>query len=312
MSLRLRLPGLRRNVDLRSFTTLGVGGKAKYFFEARSTTDLIRAVEETRRARVRYVTLAGGSNVVISDRRINSLVIVLSESEKNLEIKGRSITVSAGTPLSELIKKTIRARLRGLETLSGIPGSVGGAIVGNAGAYGQSISDHLIQVTAFDGKAVRSIEKDACNFSYRESIFKHTPWIITEARFVLKRGDKKLLIERAGEIVAIRKKKYPPGLRCPGSFFKNVLVRGVSKHALTLIPREKIIDGKIPAGYLLAQVGAQGMRRGGISIAGYHGNLLVNKRHGTYHDVRALASTLKRRVKRKFGITLEEEICYIR
>ena len=270
----------------------------------------MRAVKEARRARVRWIPLAGGSNVVISDGYINAFVIVLPES--GLEVRGKTIIASAGTTLSELIRIAIRSGLRGLETLSGIPGSVGGAIVGNAGAYGQSISDHLIQVTVFDGKTLRLIEKDECNFSYRESIFKHMPWIITEARFVLKRGDKKALTKRAGEIVAIRKKKYPPGLRCPGSFFKNVLARGVSKHALTLIPREKIIDGKIPAGYLLEQVGAQGMRRGGISIADYHGNLLVNKRHGTYHDVRALASTLKRRVKRKFGITLEEEIRYIR
>ena len=308
--MSLRLPGIRYNVDLRPFTTFGVGGRAKYFFKAGDMSQFMRAVKEARRARVRWIPLAGGSNVVISDGYINALVILLSGSD--LELKGKTIIVSASVPLSELIRMAIRSGLRGLETLSGIPGSVGGAIVGNAGAYGQSISDHLIQVTVFDGKTLRLIEKDECNFSYRESIFKHTPWIITEARFVLKRGDKKLLIKRAGEIVAIRKKKYPPGLRCPGSFFKNVLARGVSKHALTLIPREKIIDGKIPAGYLLERVGAQGMRRGGISIADYHGNLLVNKRHGTYHDVRALASTLKRRVKRKFGITLEEEIRYIR
>jgi len=273
-------------------------------------SQFMRAVKEARRARVRWIPLAGGSNVVISDGYINAFVIVLPES--GLEVRGKTIIASAGTTLSELIRIAIRSGLRGLETLSGIPGSVGGAIVGNAGAYGQSISDHLVRVTVFDGKAVRSIEKEKCGFSYRESIFKHKPWVITEARFVLKRGDAKLLTRRAREIVTIREKRYPPGLRCPGSFFKNVLARGVSKRTRALIPSEKIIDGKIPAGYLLEVVGACGMRCGGISIANYHGNLLVNRGKGTYRDVCALASTLKRRVKQKFGIALEEEIRYIR
>lgn len=308
--MRLRLSGLRRNVDLRPLTTFGIGGRARHFFEARSTTDLIRAVGEVRRARRGFILLAGGSNVVVSDRQINSLVILLSGSD--LKLNGRTITASAGTPLSELIQRAVRSGLGGLETLSGIPGSVGGAIVGNAGAYGQCISDHLARVTVFDGEAVRSIPKRKCGFSYRESIFKCKPWVVTEAQFVLTRGDAKLLAKRAEEIVTIREKKYPPGLRCPGSFFKNVLAGTVSKRARALIPSEKIIDGKIPAGYLLETVGARGVRHGGIGIANYHGNLLVNGGKGTYRDVRALASTLKRRVKRKFGITLEEEIRYIR
>ncbi len=307
--MSLQLPGLRYDVDLRSLTTLGIGGRAKYLFKARDVSQLAHAVKEARRARMRWVVLAGGSNVVISDRHINALVILLSGS--GLELKGKTVIVKAGTPLSELIEGVIRAGLCGLETLSGIPGSVGGAILGNAGAYGQSISDHLMRVTIFDGKTVRSIGKEKCGFSYRESIFKRKPWIITEAQFSLARGDRKLLTKRAQEIMAIREKKYPPGLRCPGSFFKNVLVRSVTKRTLTLIPREKIIDGKIPTGYLLERVGACGMRHGGIEIAEYHGNLLLNRRRGTYRDVRALASVLKRRVKRRFGITLEEEIHYI-
>lgn len=115
---------------------------------------------------------------------------------------------------------------------------------------------------------------------------------------------------KSREIIQMREKKYKPGIRCPGSFFKNVLVKDVSKKSLALVDASKIIDGKIPAGWLLEQVGAKRMREGGVYIADFHGNLLVNDGKGTEKDVRKLARKLKEMVKAKFGIELEEEIRY--
>ena len=112
------------------------------------------------------------------------------------------------------------------------------------------------------------------------------------------------------DIIKTRLKKYKLGLRCPGSFFKNVLVKEVSEKSLKLISQNKIIEGKIPAGYLLEEVGAKGMRVGGIQIADFHGNLFINTGLAKAVDVKKLAKILKNRVKKKFGIVLEEEIRY--
>ena len=125
------------------------------------------------------------------------------------------------------------------------------------------------------------------------------------------KGNKKELIKKSREIIRIRSEKYNSQLRCPGSFFKNVLVKDISNQAKKLIDPIKIRDGKIPAGYLLEAVGAKGMRQGGIYVADFHGNLLVNDRHGTYRDVVTLAIKLKKLVQKKFGITLEEEVRYM-
>ena len=137
------------------------------------------------------------------------------------------------------------------------------------------------------------------------------------AEFELMAGESEALKKKSQEIIATREKKYPPGLKCPGSFFKNVLVKDISPESLKLIDQSKIIEGftssgeverKIPAGYLLEEVGAKGMRQGGVYIADYHGNLLINDGTATYQDVIALAAKLKKLVHDKFGLALEEEI----
>ena len=135
--------------------------------------------------------------------------------------------------------------------------------------------------------------------------------MILRAEFKLKKGDKKMLIKKSREIIKIRSAKYDPNLRCPGSFFKNVLVSEVPKKSLALIDSTKIRDGKVPTGYLLEAAGAKGARVGGIYVADWHGNLLVNDGRGTYRDVIMLTTKLKKLVQKKFGITLEEEVRYM-
>ena len=135
--------------------------------------------------------------------------------------------------------------------------------------------------------------------------------MILQAEFKLAKGDKKKLRAKAREIIKIRSSKYDPSLRCPGSFFKNVLVKDISLRAKKLADPTKIRNGKIPAGYLLEAVGAKGMRVGGIYVADFHGNLLINDGRGTYRDVVTLATKLKKLVKKKFDITLDEEVRYL-
>ncbi len=216
-----------------------------------------------------------------------------------------------------LIWKLDRRGLSGMERMAGIPGTVGGAIYGCAGAYGQEIKDVLVSVRVFDGQKFRNLSKAQCQFGYRNSVFKkHKNLVITQAVLRLKKGDGKSLLKTSREIIKLREKKYPPGLRCPGSFFKNIKLSSLKPAAkraqfVKKVKHDKIMYGKVPSGHLLDQVGAKGMKQGSIRVAGHHANLIYNPNGGKARDVKALANKLKRKVKNKFGIGLEEEIQYL-
>jgi UDP-N-acetylmuramate dehydrogenase len=299
---------IRKHVPLAPLSTFHIGGHAECFCSVQKPEDLIEAILYARQEHLPYKILAGGSNVVFPDTKLKGLLIQILGGK--LSIEENDCVVDAGVALSDVIKQSIKRGLKGLETLSGIPGTVGGAIVGNAGAYGHSISEVVEKVEIWDGEKRRWLRRSQCRFRYRESVFKEKPYLMLRAVLRLTRGDPKALQKTSREIIRIRLKKYKPALRCPGSFFKNVLVQDVPKRSLQLVDRTKIIQGKIPTGYLLEQVGAKGMRAGGIKIASFHGNLFINQGRGTARDVRRLARILKGRVKRKFGILLEEEIRY--
>lgn len=298
----------RRNAPLAPLSTFRIGGRAELLCEVASPDELIAAVRWAKTNHVHYRILGSGSNVVFPDTKLKGLLIRVAEGE--LVFSGTRFTVDTGVLLADVIDAAIRRGLRGLETLSGIPGTIGGAVVGNAGAYGHSISEVVERVEIWDGRERRLLTREQCKFQYRESIFKEKPFILLRAFLRFRRGTAGKLRRTSREIIELREKKYRPGLRCPGSFFKNVLVKSISKQALARVDRGKIIDGKIPSGYLLEEVGAKGMRVGGIVVAGFHGNLFINDDGATARDVHALAQILRNRVRRRFGIRLEEEIRY--
>jgi len=303
----------KKNVPLALFNTFKIGGRAEYFFKTSRPENLIKAIEWARNKKIPYRVFAGGSNVVFPDKKIKGLLIQFSGGV--IKIQKQKMEADAGVSLPALIRKSIKAGLSGLETLSGIPGTLGGAICGNAGAYGHSISEVVFAVEIWDGKKKRWLKNKDCSFDYRESVFsaqgkKRKPYIILRAVLKFKKGGKEKLQKISREIIKIRAKKYKPGLRCPGSFFKNVPVKKISRKSLKLINKAKIIEGKIPTGYLLEEVGAKGMRMGGIEIADFHGNLFMNRGNGTAKEAKRLADILKRRVRKKFGILLEEEVRY--
>ena len=302
------IPRLQLHVPLAPLSTFGIGGTAEFFVAVNSPEDLLETASAADQYRMRYRVFASGSNIVFSNRGFRGLLIQFLGGTAKFDRD--TCTADAGVSLERVIKGAIGAGLKGLETLAGIPGSLGGAIVGNAGAYGHSISEVVEGVEVWDGESRRWITQPQCQFAYRESVFKLQPWLILRARLRFTRGDAQELRKTSRDIINLRLKKYQPGLRCPGSFFKNVLVQDVSKSSLQKIDPARIIEGKIPAGYLLEQVGANGMKRDGIEIAGFHGNLLFNRGGGTCAAVQYLARILKGRVQRKFGIELEEEIRY--
>ena len=301
---------LKRNVFLKPLSTFKIGGRAEYFLRAKKPDDLLEAVDWAKQNKTPHKVFAGGSNIVFPDGKLKGLLIQFLGGKIEI-VKPRTIIVDAGISLKDVIQKSINLGLSGLETLSGIPGTIGGAVVGNAGAYGHSISEVVEKIEIWDGKKRGWLSKKQCHFSYRESAFKEKgSHLILRAVLKFKKDKTQELKKISREIIKIRLKKYKPNLKCPGSFFKNVLLKDVSKKALKLIDQTKIIEGKIPAGYLLEQVGAKGMKCGGIKIANFHSNLFINHGKGTMRDVKKLATILKKKVMKKFGILLEKEVKY--
>jgi UDP-N-acetylmuramate dehydrogenase len=296
------------NILLSSVTRFAIGGPARIVADASSEAALIAALDVVRGTP--HALIGGGSNLVADDRGFPG--VVLRYTAKNVEIEGQVVRVAAGAVLQDLVDATIAAGLEGLHTMTGIPGWVGGAIYGNAGAYGHSIHEFVESVRLFDGSAVREIGNAACEFHYRESVFKrHKDWIVLETTLRLPPGDPAALRAKADGILKVRNEKYPPTMRCAGSIFKNLILAELPESVRAQVPDRVIREGKVPSAYFLELAGAKGMVLGGVQVADYHANLIYNSGGGTSQEVRELIATLKQRVKDQCGLLLEEEVQYL-
>ena len=293
------------NIPLSKYTTLGIGGPAKYFVEARSVEELKEAVDFAKEKSLDVLTISGGSNLLVNDPGFPGLVIKLDLT--GIKLDGETVIASAGSTLGELVDFANSNSLSGAEKLAGIPGSIGGAIYGNAGAYGQTVSDKLDIVNVLRDGEVKSLSKDECAFEYRDSGFKRMKnTIILEAQFKFENGDKEELVKSSQETIEKRKEKYKPGIKTPGSFFKNVLIQDLPENMQKDMPKDYY--GKVPAWWFLEQVGAKDARLGKVHIADFHANLFVNEGNGTAKDFFNLTKQYKMKVKEKFGIDLEPEV----
>jgi UDP-N-acetylmuramate dehydrogenase len=298
------------NVPLSRVTRFAIGGPARILADASSEAALIATLDLIRDASDPHALIGGGSNLVADDRGFPG--VVLRYTAKNIEIDGSLVRVAAGAVLQDLVDATIAAGLEGLHTMTGIPGWVGGAIYGNAGAYGHSIHEFVESVRFLDGSTVREIGNAACEFHYRESVFKrHKDWIVLETTLRLPPGDPAKLQATAAEILKVRNEKYPPSMRCAGSIFKNLILAELPESVRVQVPERVIREGKVPSAYFLELAGAKGMVLGGVRVADYHANLIYNTGGGTAQQVRELIETLKNRVKDRSGLLLEEEVQYL-
>ncbi len=304
------------NYPLKNVTTLQIGGPAKKFVSITNPEELIEAIHYTKEQNLPYLVIGGGSNLLVADGGFDGTVI--KNETTGIIQNGNELIAKSGTTLQELVDFTIQHALNGLQKLAGIPGTVGGAVYGNAGAYGQTISDHLTTVSALNTNnlTIEQFNNPDCKFNYRDSIFKKNEqalsfgnkFIILEVKFRLEPGDSQKLTEEAKEILAKRLIKYPAGIKCPGSFFKNLVASQIPEEILKNIPPEKIVYGKLPAGALLEEVGAKGQKSDGIEIASYHANLFINQGAGNAAAFYNLAKIYAEKVKEKFGISLEPEV----
>lgn len=295
------------NAPLADYTRFGLGGPAGLLIDAADPGEFI---EEFRSAEDPRIVIGGGTNLVVADEGFPGTVLRFSGS--SVERDGDCLIAMAGADLEVVVTRAVEEGLAGVESLMRIPGWVGGAVYGNAGAYGQSIHEVVARVEIFDGQTRRWIANQACAFGYRTSGFKRRKdWVILAAEFRLRPGDRPALAARAEEIRVIRDAKFPPTMKCAGSIFKNCFFRDLPASAQDRVPPALVREGKVPSAFFLEQVGAKGMVNGGIRVAEYHANLIYNAGGGTASEVVAIIDELKRRVEEEFGFAPEEEVQFL-
>ena len=295
---------------LSNHTRFAIGGPADFLLETASEEGFAAAIAAARECGLNTVIIGGGTNLIVSDAGFRGAALRFRGAA--LSAEGARAAAQAGAALQDLADFANARGLGGLETLAGIPGSVGAAIYGNAGAYGRSLGERVAAVRFFDGVAVRALSGSECEFAYRESLFKrHKDWIVLSAELELEPADAAALQAKSAEIVAIRNQKFPPTMKCAGSIFKNLLVKDLPAEVSARVPSAVVREGKIPAAWFLEQAGAKGAARGDIHVADYHANLIYNGGAGTAADLCALIADLKARVRDRFGIELEEEVRYV-
>jgi UDP-N-acetylmuramate dehydrogenase len=299
-----------RNEPLAKFTRFGLGGPAALLCRTSDPSVFTRALKAARGIAVPRVVIGGGTNLVVSDDGFDGVVLQFTGSK--IANDGYVLRVESGAVLQDVVDRSIELGLKGLETMTGIPGYLGGAVYGNAGAYGHSIQELVTRVEFTDGETVRSFNNAECEFQYRDSRFKsHKEWIILSTELKFMPGNREVLSVTANEIRAIRDAKYPPDMKCAGSIFKNVFFDDLPKHIQGEVPPKVIREGKIPSAWFLEQTGAKGLRIGDIQVAMYHANLIYNDGKGRATDVISVIQELKRRVRARFGFEIEEEVQYV-
>jgi UDP-N-acetylmuramate dehydrogenase len=301
---------IRENAPLSEYARFGLGGPAALLAESADATAFGEMLAVARAGEAPYTVIGGGSNLIVADEGYPG--IVLRYTAASITARERMVRVDSGAVLQDLVDFTVDRGLAGLHTMTGIPGWVGGAIYGNAGAYGHSIMERVREVRFCDGREVRTVDNAGCEFRYRESVFKRNKgWIVLDAGLELEAGDAAALRAEADRIRGIRDAKYPPSMKCAGSIFKNLILAELADPVRAVVPPKVVIEGKVPSAWFLDQVGAKGEAIGDIRVAEYHANLIYNAGQGTARDLRRLIADLKRRVHERFGLELEEEVQYV-
>jgi len=302
---------IHENYDLRLLTTLKAGGPAEKLCFAR-TRDQLAEVSQTAYTSGELLTVLGwGSNILPSDKGVPGLVVINLANQITIADDG-TVVADCGAGLQELFLKTAQAGLEGLSFAVGIPGTIGGALVSNAGAYRSNLSKFVTEIEVVkDGKR-EWLGAEFMQFSYRDSILRQlNPPAITLLGVKLKfeRGNPKAIYDDAREFQRQRIGKQPPSASA-GSFFKNVNDKSLAE-SLENLPDALKEAGVVPAGYLIEQCGLKGTRLGGAMVGARHANFILNVGGATASEIRKLAESVNARVSEKYGVRLEEEALYL-
>ncbi len=272
--------------QMKKHTSLGVGGNAEYFAYIDTLYGLNKLLALAKEYRVPFKVIGNGTNILVADGGFEGLIISL-KGLNDVFFARDFVKVMAGATIDKLSKFCIDHKLSGMEALSGIPATVGGAVVMNAGAFGNNISDHVVSVQTLCGGKIKTYDKNECKFGYRKSRFLGSKEVVVSATFSFRESAREVICASVKNYAEIRKSIQPLGRSC-GSVFKN--------------PKDKT------AGYLIDLAGLKGQKIGGASISTVHGNFIMNEGKATANDVFLLINYIKDKIKKEFGITLTEEV----
>jgi UDP-N-acetylmuramate dehydrogenase len=323
------MPKFKENVPLAKITNYKIGGPARFFFEARDEAGIAWSIKEAKKLGVRCFILGGGTNLLVGDAGWNGLVLKMNIS--GVIAKGTLLTAGAGVSMEKLTACAAKYSLAGLDWAGGLPGTLGGAIRGNAGCFGGEIKDNVRTVRSFNTKTMRFVTRNAaeCRFGYRTSVFKQHPGeIILGATFRMKKGSEKEIRATLRKEKTWRTTHHPLEYPSAGSVFKNVPLSDIfaprskpyrdAVKNLSLNYRNSSFSVKtdpvpvIAAAKLIGESGLAGVRRGGATISRKHTNFIVNTGGATANDVLSLMALIQAKVYRKFGLRLEPEIQIVR
>jgi len=300
--------GLREQELLSHHTTFRVGGPADWFLAARSQDQLVNALRIATELSLPCFLLGGGSNLLVSDEGFRGLVV--RNACESIEFDGTVAHVECGADFLEFILTCRDQALAGLEFAAGIPGSVGGALYGNAGCYGQDIGSFTVECTiaTLDGGKIETHTASWFEFAYRDSRLKREPRVLLSCVIQLKPGDPAASTKEIDEKLEIRRVKHPQWRIEPtaGSYFKNLPPDWQ-------MPGAKLSPGtrRVAAGQLLDECHCRGMQVGDAKVFEKHANIIVNAGHASAREVLELAELMKARVREKFGVELEEEVMFL-
>jgi UDP-N-acetylmuramate dehydrogenase len=289
------------NVPLAPMTTFRVGGPAEWFVETRSSGEIVAALRAAHAAGVRVTLLGGGSNVLVSDRGVKGLVIRPRGGEIRDDGTGR-VRADAAVTINGLVRWTINHGRAGLEAWAGTPGTVGGAIFGNAHFGGKLIGDLVIEtrLASMDGR-ITDVARADMGFGYDASRLQRSREVLLSAVFAVGEGEPAALRATARASLAFRKRTQPLDVPSAGCVFQNPDPR-----------RDRVPDGIPPsAGALVDRAGLKGSAVGGARVSPAHGNFIVNDGSATAREIRQLIERCRREVRGRFGVELREEIVYL-
>lgn len=299
------------NVALGPFTTLQAGGAAKKFVAVCGVDELAEIAVDCQQAGHDLTVLGAGSNVLVADTGIAGRVVV-NAARRIAVAKSGEILAETGCAFQDLFLKTLQAGLRGLEFAVGIPGSLGGALASNAGAYRSSVSEFIVELEVVHEGERKWVPPEWMGFSYRDSRLRApgaSGVVVLRVRLQMPMGPMWPGYEEAREYQRQRISKQPPSASA-GSFFKNIHDEALAERLPTLPPALKE-KGIVPAGFVIEAAGLRGHRRGAAAFGTRHANFLLNLGGASAGELRALAEFVKRRVLDQFGVTLEEEVLYL-
>jgi UDP-N-acetylmuramate dehydrogenase len=283
------LKKIKKNISLKNYTTLRIGGRAKFFLVANKKEDFLEGIKWAKEKKKKIFVLGGGSNLLVSDRGFDGLV--MKNEYSGIEREKNFLRVKSGEKLSFVLNFCLLNSLSGLEWAVGIPGTIGGAVFGNAGAFGFSIGDLVEEVEVLDlnDLKIKKLPKRKIWFSYRDSFFKKKKnYIVLEVLLKLKKGRKKKIKEKIEAFLKKKKESQPLGFFSAGCVFKNP--KGIS------------------AGKLVEKLGFNGKKIGKIMVSLKHANFFLNLGGGKAKDFLKLIKEVKKEAKKRFKIDLKEEI----